>query len=162
MEKNIFKEKQKLRSIEIFALFSLVIIGTLYRLVADLVAGNSVFTTATITIVILLIVGLTIYYMLKMELKLSVNDKRIKFKLSPWQTHAQKINWDDVESYEIIETPPLAQWSGGNISFGREKKYSFAGRNGLLLTTKEGEQYFLGSRRLGELEKTIKRIFRKK
>ena len=160
MSKKIFKEKQGFRNTEVIVLISILMLGITYKFIQVLILSGAEFNTIQVTCLVLIIsLGVFLRFLLKMKLSLSVSEKNLKFKMTPIHSGKQKVCWDDVQSCEIIETPLTAQWLGGNINFNHEKRYTFCGRNGVRLTTKDGQEYFIGSRRLGELKKAIEKAF---
>ena len=67
-----------------------------------------------------------------------------------------KIVWSNVDICKIVQTPSASQWSGGNFAFGSEKFISFNGRNGLSLTTVDGEKIFVGCQNIEKLKEKLK------
>ena len=99
-----------------------------------------------------------IFALYRLKLKLSISDKKIKYKLSPWHSAKQSILWQDVDSCKIVQTSEAAQWSGGNITFNHEKRFTLSGRNGLALKTKSGERYFIGCEDILGLRKALDKV----
>ena len=158
MAKKLFKEKQQYRDRGIITLLVFLIGGMLFKIGREMLYAThpSVLNIVTCTIFIALM-GVLLYYLLRLQLNISVSDKSINVKMKSWYTNKKrKIYWDEIESCNIVQTPLATQWHGGNIRFDHEKTFSFCGRNGVELTTKSGEKYFLGSRRLEELKTAIK------
>lgn len=155
MGKKIFKEEQAFRSVDIvlfILFFMLLVLGKLVREVS-LHNGSNI---EGIISMLLLCLGVGCIWMLyRLKMKVAVLEDGIKFKMTPWHTATQKIYWKDVETCAIITTSTFAQWHGGNISFGRQKIFSLSGRNGLHLVKKDGTEYFIGSRKLVELEEAV-------
>lgn len=98
----------------------------------------------------------------RLRLKIAVTKKGINYKMSPLHSRKKKIKWDDVETCKVIETPKMAHMHSGNMKFWYEKKFTFSGRNGLAVITKEGDRYFIGTRETSELKKSIKKALRKR
>jgi hypothetical protein len=98
---------------------------------------------------------LLIWWLINLKLKVVVSEKNIKFKLSPIHPKKRSIPWQEIARCEIVETPEAAQWSGGNITFNHEKRYSLTGRNGLSITTKKGKNFFIGCSDLAGLKEAI-------
>ena len=163
MAKKIFKEQQRFRNWEIIALLAFLMIGLTVRFIlqnwAAPVDNPMPFTTYA---VFMLPMGAVLWYILSLRLSVRVTEKSIRVKRSsPWQKESHKIKWKDVEEIELVETSPGAQWSGGNITFNREKKYSLCGRTGVHLTTKDGEEILIGARRFGEFREALGNLFPK-
>lgn len=157
MARKYFKEKQRYRRWEIIALLAFFVGGLTYRFAEQYFydGGQSVMPVWTYLILTVPLVGVIVYYMI-LRLSIRVTDKHISVKYHPWQQKRKKIKWDEVAECEIVETPEAAQWNGWNINFNHEKRYSFCGRNGLHLTTQDGREIFVGSRKLDELEDAVK------
>jgi uncharacterized membrane protein YciS (DUF1049 family) len=100
-------------------------------------------------------VGFLIWWLTHLKLKVTVTEKKVKFKLSPLHFKKQAIPWEDIDRCEIIKTPEAAKWSGGNISSLAEKRYSLTGRNGLAIKTKEGEFFFIGCKNIEALRRAL-------
>ena len=114
----------------------------------DITGGIVLFTLA-------LSVSVLIWWLTRLKLKVTVTEKKVKFKLSPLHLKKQAIPWEDIDRCEIIKTPEAAKWSGGNISSLAEKRYSLTGRNGLAIKTKEGEHYFIGCKNIEALRRAL-------
>lgn len=160
MAKKIFKEKQSFRNK--FLTTILIVLGLLViiRVINEFFNPSNEFAMVMIAASIaLVVIGGWLWYLYNLRLKVTVSEESISFKMKPWQNEKQKISWDNVSCCEIIQTPELAQWQGGNITFNHERRYTVSGRNGLHLVTKDGKEYFVGSSKLGELERAVKKVF---
>ena len=158
MAKKLFKEKQQFKGWELLALIAFLMASVAYKLISELLQPSEAFGgTVGLSIGILAVLGFTLKYLLNLRLKIVVKEDHISFSMPPLQRSKEKIKWEDVTVCEIIKTPLLAQWHGGNISFNREKRYSFTGRNGVHLTTKNGEEYFIGSKKPDALKEAIQK-----
>jgi len=97
-----------------------------------------------------------IFYLLnRTRMKVSINKKRIKFKVMPFHQKARRIAWDEVTDYQIVRTNQTEQWIGGNIHLPGERFISLVGRNGLSVRTKSGRQYFIGCKDVEKLENAL-------
>lgn len=159
MSKIQFKEKQRYDNKVVMGI--LLVTGAVSLIAAAsilLLAPES--TSRAVMLLCVTGVAWVVYWLLsKLELKLTVSKNKVKYKLSWFYTFKNSFRWDDIEHYEVVKTPELAQWSGANITYGNERTISLNGRNGLSLTTKNGEHYFLGSKNVGALESTLDRLF---
>lgn len=159
MAKKIYKEKQRFGSVEMIAILILSMGLLIYSLFNSLMAHNGAFTYVEWSCVsLLLMLGGFLWYLLQLQLSLSISENGIQFKMKPLHNKKRMIAWEEIDSCEIVKTPKLAQWHGGNITFNHEKRFSLTGRNGIHLVTKDGEEYFLGSRKLSELRKAIEKV----
>ena len=158
MSKKLFKEKQQFKGLEIIVLITFLMVGVAYKLVSELLQPSSAFwLTIGLSIGILTILGVALKYVLNLRLKIIVNKNHISFSMPPLQKGKEKIKWEDVTTCEIIKTPLLAQWHGGNINFNNEKSYTFNGRNGVHIATKNGKAFFIGSKRPDALKAAIQK-----
>lgn len=155
----IYKEEQKFRSVYALGILAVFAAACFYLVFRELLWNSevdwmAVTMSSTITISTILGIG----YLIRFKLKTAISTKNISVKMSPWQLKKKKIKLKDIESYQIVTVSAWAQWHGANISFGSEQYYSFTGRNGILINTKDGEQYFIGSRRLDEFSAALKEV----
>jgi len=158
MSKKLFKEKQQFKGMEIIALIAFLMLGVISKLVSEILQPSEAYLfTLSICIGTLAVLGFTLRYLLKLRLKIVVKQDHISFSMPPLQKSKEKIKWEDVTTCEMIKTPLLAQWHGANISFNNEKLYSFNGRNGVHIATKNGKEYFIGSKKPEALKDAIQK-----
>lgn len=158
MKKNLFKEKQRFDSKEIFGIVVFLIGVLIYTLFTSLQSHHWGFTYVEWSIVgLFLLLGGYLWYLTHLRLHLFLTKEGIIYKMKPFHSKKKKILWKDVASCEVIKTPVMAQWHGGNITFSYEKTFTLNGRNGLHITTLDGEEIFLGSKRLNDLKKVVKK-----
>ncbi len=161
MAKKIYKEKQRVRANGMILMVIFLMGILLYSFFQSLFEHNWVFTYVEwSSLALLLLLGCFLWYLFRLKLNLAISKQGIHYKMSPWHNKKRKILWEDVHRCEIIKTPKMAQWHGGNITFNYEKRFSVSGRNGLLVTTKDGQQYFLGSRRLYALKNAVEKALK--
>jgi hypothetical protein len=153
-----FKEKQHFRDIPVLVLLGLMMLATLYGTVKALVEAGGNYGNFIILFVATLSLGVWIWWLTRLRLKVSVSDKKIKYKMSPIHPKKQSIKWEQIENCELVKTPPVAQWSGGNISFNHEQRISVTGRNGLAIKTKEGKHYFIGCHNIEQLKEALDKV----
>jgi hypothetical protein len=158
MDKQLFKEKQTFQGKDIIVLASaivLILVITFYQQV--FVEQN--FSLGSGAALLLLIAGLAVWIwsLFQRELEVKISNKKIICKQNYWFSRKYKIKLDEIDSCTIVKTPFAAQLHGSNITVGGEKMLSFTGRNGLAIKTNDGQRYFIGSRRVGEMKKAIKK-----
>lgn len=158
MAKINFKEKHRYDDKPVLILLGIFGTAAAVSGVQFLLQNQQNYLRASVALATAIALGGLIWWLRSLRLKVSVSEKNIKYKLSPLHDKKRSVAWKDVEKCEIVKTPEIAQWSGGNISFNREKRISLTGRNGLALQTKEGENLFIGVKNVDELEKTLERI----
>lgn len=160
MAKAKFKEKQQFNNKPVLVILTVIGLVVIWRGAQFLLQPQPDYTAALFLSLVLAAVGGTIWWLIKVELKVTVNEKGIKFKMSPNHATKRFIAWDEIESCDLVKTSELAQWSGGNITFNHERRVSLSGRNGLAIKTKAGKYYFIGSKDIDRLEETLAKIKR--
>ena len=161
MAKLKFKETQRYRHWEVIALLAILAVGTLIRLVTTIVSGGTENGSNLLLGIFLFISLLSILiYFLNVKMKVKVDDKGIKYSIYPWQKSKQKIKWEEVANFEIVELPEPAAMSGWSVQYGsRTRGWNMGNHRGLSLDLHNGEHYFLSIDRLDDLENTLARIF---
>ena len=157
--KNVhFKEEQRYNS-----KYLLILLGAISLVVAavglrELLSPVPNYANVTFLFTAAIIIGgLTVWYN-QLWMKVTICDKKIKFKMSPLPVRKHSLKWKEIEKCAIVKTPEAAQWSGGNITFNHEKRYSLNGRNGLAIQTKRGERYFIGCRDVAALREALRKV----
>jgi len=107
-----------------------------------------------------LAVGSIIFVITRIKLKTKVTSKGIDVKLSPFYRSKVKIPHSHVASYRIEETEPFTIKTTRNFNSWFEKKYTLTGRNGVSITTCDGNNYFIGSTDPAALNKALKKAFK--
>ncbi|MFT5833218.1 MAG: hypothetical protein ACI97N_000845 [Cognaticolwellia sp.] len=149
MKNNIFKEESSFNDKVIFTILGIGLVGAILGYFTSFYGEYPATKTAAYFIVALGL-GVSLWVLLQLKLKVSINDKHIEYKMFPIHYKTQRITWDEIESCEIIETSYYAQWHGGNIRFN-EAWFSLTGRNGLAIRTKAGKSLFIGCKNVTEL-----------
>lgn len=155
MKNKKFNEKQHFNDKLVFILLGAGIGGALFGLVKSFANGEVTLLNTIAYLSIVSGLGLLFWWLKRLKLKVSVSDKRIKYKMSPIHNKSQRIAWDEVASCEILRTPLAAQWHGSNIRYSGESWFSLTGRNGLSIETKDGRRLFIGCRNVDELAATL-------
>lgn len=151
MKNNIFKERQSFDDKIVFIFLGAILIGSVIGLFQSLTSASSNLTNIMAYLTVIALSGFLFWWLKRLKIKVSINDKRIKYKLYPIHKKAQRILWEEVEGCEIVKTPPAAQWLGSNIRFSRESWFSLSGRNGLSIEMKDGKRYFIGCKNVDNL-----------
>ncbi len=153
-----FKEEVRFKDNLVFLFLGFGILGLVFFLSKFIYLGELttekfiVFSTS-----IILLVSVT-YWLKSIKLNVSINDKRIKFKFSPIDVKSNRIYWKDVKHCKLMKTNYASSWLGNNVHTTREHWYSLNGKNGLLVETKNGKNYFIGCRNIEDLSKTINKL----
>jgi len=158
MVKVYFKEKQRYENKVLLTILAISCIAALLGGVKRLVASHTDYPQTIFLFFTALAIGVIIWWLTKLKMKVNISNKRIKFKMTPIHIKKQSIFWEDIEKCEIVRTSEAAQWSGGNITFNHEKRISLNGRNGLALKTKKGEHYFIGCKNISRLQQALDKI----
>lgn len=158
MKNVLFEEKQRYNDKFTIVILWIATLGTLLGAITFLIQSEKNYLNGIFFFAIALLLGVLLWWLKKLKLKVAISDKKIKFKMSPIQVKTQVILWNEVATCRVIQTPSAAQWSGANISFMPEKRTSLTGTNGLAIKTKSGEQYFIGCNNIEELNKALEKI----
>jgi len=159
MEDKVFKEEYSFDDKVLFTLLGAGFVGASWGLLNLFLSEQAASTKTLAYIIIVLILGFLLFALRQLKLKVSINDKRIKYKMFPLHNKSQKIEWEEVESCEIVKSPYFAQWHGGNIQFNHESWYSLTGRNGLSIKTKDGRCLFIGCKNVEKLKQFFAKTF---
>ena len=158
MAKKLFKEKQQLRYSLFSGLCLFFIVLLSKKVVEDFISGASM-GQQLISLLLILILGFSVWFLGQLKLETAVSKKGISFRMFPWQKRKVRIYWENVKSVELVQTPVVSQWHGGNIAFNGEKRFSLTGRNGVHITTNNGHSYFIGTQRLEDMASAIRNVY---
>ena len=153
-----YKEKQRLRSILPLTLVGAGTLLAVYQSATSFLDPGIANWKTVVFAGLALGLGLLLRFLLRIRLKLSINQERIKFKMSPFHDKARKIGWDEVEDCELVKTHPLAPNHGSRIALGGERRFTLCGRNGLAIRLKDGRRYFIGCRDVDELGQILPQL----
>ena len=163
MDKYLFYERQQIRCPAFYMLLGFLLIGIITLLIHEqhLFEGFAWIQISLVSM-ILLIGTYALWALYQSEMSFKISKMAIKLKLkSPLFSSKRKIKLKDIDSCQLVSTPPLAQWHGGNISFIRHQNFSFFGRTGIFITTKGKESYFIGSKNIDALKHTLEELLQK-
>jgi len=159
MSKKVFTEEQSLQKFNLFALSGLIMLLLCYILIQQIFVSNQMdLATSMFCFSLLVAVFLGLNYALNVKLQTTVSHKSVSFKMTHWHKRKHKIKLSDIESCEIVQSPEVALWHGGNISFSNETAFTFSGRNGVHVTTKNGQHYFIGSNKVEEFKQALEQV----
>lgn len=152
MAATLHKEKQRFNDKIVLGLLGLGVVAALFGAFNALFVTGEPMLNAFVYLALAVVLGGFMYWLVSLRLQVTVSDKSIKYKLStPLNEVSQKIKWKEVADCRIVKSPQIAEWHGANLSYGSESHVSLAGRNGLEITTKDGQQYFIGCRKVDDL-----------
>jgi len=146
MQKVNFKETQRYQNKIVLIVLGIACAIAIIAGIALLLAPQPQIENAFFFFVLAIAIRALMWWLMKLKLSIAITNKCIKFKFFPLHAKKHTIAWDDVENCEIIKAPEAAQWSGLNISYSHERRYTLNGRNGLAIKTKNGENFFIGCR----------------
>lgn len=155
MATTIYKEKQRFHDWLTIGLLSLASVGLLYSAVSYFWLPEITLFYSLVCLVLAVGLGYVIWGLLNLRSKLTVTNKKIKFQLQGSFETSKKIAWEDVESCTVVQTPRLAKWNRPKVTLTDEEFYSLDGRNGLMITTKDGKQYFIGCQNVEDLQQAL-------
>lgn len=163
MARKIFNEKQRIKDPLLLGAFIALLLYSLFLFGRELVLNG--FTNATPIFLLgcaILVIGIGLWILVRLQLNVAVTRKGIIFKMSPLHNKKKRLKWDEIEEVEVIETPKMADMHGGNMKFWYEKKFTLSGRNGISVITKDGERFFIGTRETASLKRSIKKALDKR
>ena len=163
MSKAIYKEVQRFRRWEVFALLAFILLASTYHLLER--AWNNSFDHHYLLLqyaLIFLLAGGALAYLLSIRLFLKIDDKKIKYQFYPLHYHKQEVEWEEVEECKVVDMPISAELSGWSVRIGTgERSFSVSGRRGLMLYLKDKRQLFIGSKQPSKLKAAIERCLGK-
>lgn len=160
MSKTQFKEEQRFRRWEVFALLVVLMISASYHFAELYLSGT--YETGPLTLqytLITIILAGTAAYLWSIRLILEIDKEGIRYQYFPRHYRKHKIKWEEIEQAEFIDTPVLAELSGWAVRLGTwERMFSVSGRTGLSLRLKNGQQLFIGTQHPEELKDALARL----
>lgn len=164
MSKAVYKEVQRFRRWEVFALLLFILLGATYHLLER--AWNNTFDHNYVLLqyaLIFLLAGGALIYLLSIRLFLKIDDKKIKYQFYPLHYHKHEVEWEEVEECKVVDTPIAAELSGWSVRIGTgERSFSVSGRRGLMLSLKDNTQLFIGSKQPDKLKEAVEQCLRDK
>ena len=157
MAKEIFKEKYRFSDLPSLVLVSvlctLALVGggiSLLQPTPDLGRTVALFVTAGV-------LGLGIWYLRSLQLKLKITTDKIQFKMDSLRSRKYVIPWKEVETTKVIEHRFVPELGRGKIFFTSKHFVSLDGDKGLSIRTKNGENYFIGCRDVEGLRRALQK-----
>lgn len=165
MATKILREEQRCRSLNIYLMLLFFILLTVGALVKSyFVKTEGLITSHTFLIgVLLVLAGIAWFVLYRVKMEIKVSKKGLNVRHYPMHPKKLKIKWDEVDDYEFVNTSDAAQWKGWDVHFSTfgERYYSLCGRTGMRIHTKDGENIFIGSKKLPKMKDKIERFLRK-
>lgn len=157
MSKTIYKEEQRFRRWEVFALLLFLMIGTTYHFVELFISGayEPGLLTLQYTLIALILTG-AMAYLWSIRLIVRIEEDGIQYQFFPVHYRKHKVKWEEIESCAFVDTPLSAELSGWAVRLGTgERMFSVSGRKGLSLCLKNGQQLFIGTQHPAQLKAAI-------
>ncbi|MCB0597095.1 MAG: hypothetical protein H6557_14985 [Lewinellaceae bacterium] len=157
MKKTNFKEEQRFRRWEVFALLVLLLIGVSYHFIELHVSGiyDPSVLTLQYALIVLILTG-SLAYLWSIRLILKIDKEGIHYQFFPLHYRKHKVKWEEIENLEFINTPVSSELSGWAVRLGTwERMFSVSGRTGMSLKLKNGKQLFIGTQHPDELKSAL-------
>jgi hypothetical protein len=157
MSKKYFKETVDVKG-KIFWISAIIVVFllSLSGFLAKKNISDSAIAITVMGIAVLAVLG-GIFLISRTQLKTKVTSKGIKVRLSPFYRSKISIPHSEVASYRMEKTKPFAIRTNKNLNSWFEKRFTLTGRNGISITTTEGDSYFIGSTDPKALHKALKK-----
>jgi hypothetical protein len=155
MANKIYQEKQRFHDWLTIVMLSLATAGLLYGAASYFWSDDVTVIYSIVCLVLAGGLGYAIWWLTSQRSKLTITDKKIKFKLKGPVKKSKKIAWDDVVSFTVVKSSALAKWDRPKTTITDEKFYSLDGRNGLMIETEDGHHYFIGCQSIEELQAAL-------
>ena len=159
MSKTCYKEEQRFRRWEVFALLAMLMIGASYHFIDLYLSGgyDLFLLTLQYALVAIILTG-ALAYLWSIRLVLKIDKESIQYQFFPLHYRKHKLKWEEIEHLEFIEMPVSAELSGWAVRLGTwERMFSVSGRTGLSLSLKNGQQLFIGTQHPEELKEALDR-----
>ena len=114
------------------------------------IVGDGLFTSILFALVILL------FFFAKLSTQ--INEEGIRIKFFPFHTKSVLYPWEQIQELKIITYRPLRDFGGWGIRYGPKgiKAFNVSGKDGLLITLKNGQKRMVGTQQLSDLETFLK------
>ena len=158
--KNVtFKEKQRFDRYEVLVLLVTLCVALGALMTAEIVNPHDdmVLRLVVMSVLLLGIVARALQ-LYSSRLKVSVNRKRIKYKLHSVKGSTGKIRLSEIAAIEPVATPgDMNKFENPWFSPLEDERFiSVTGRNGVAVRTNSGQRYFIGTRRPAEMFETLR------
>lgn len=153
----LFSEHQKFKQIWIWIVLLSVTIGLLVVLIFHIIKEQG-FIFESIGLIITLGISFLVY---KSELLVTIDDTKINYKFSPFQSAEQTIPFSDIQKLSLIQYDPIKDYGGWGMKIsatGKGRSYTISGNQGLLVLLKDGKQILFGTQQKELLLEVIPKI----
>lgn len=167
MNRILFKEEQKFRQAWIIIIMGLSAIVWLYMIIRYIFVDdlfNKEPGAAWTTLIAGIIPLLVIYLFVKMKLITIVDSEGVRCKFTILQRSYKIFPKTELQTYEIRQYKPIAEYGGWGIRVGRGKRgsaYNVAGNKGLQLYLKNGRKFLIGTQQPESLSRAMDKMMGK-
>ena len=155
MATKIYQEKQQFHDWLSVVMLSLAAVGLLYGAASYFWSADPSLFYSLVCLLLTTGLAYAIWWLTSLRSKLTITDKKIKFKLKGPIEKSKKIAWKDIESCTLVRTKGVAKFNRPKVTITDERFYSLDGRNGLMIETTDGKHYFIGCRNMHELKSAL-------
>ena len=168
----IYKEEQKFRqpAIWVALIFSGILIigifgaGIYLQIIKGQQFGNNPMSDNGLIVTFILVIILFLIVILLFgfaNLKTVITKGGIEYKFLPFHLKFHKINWGEIEKYDVITYNPIRDYGGWGIKTGKNSKaFNVSGNWGLLLELKSGNRILIGTQNEVELKRFLGKLFK--
>lgn len=161
----LYREVQTIQSLWFWGMIlipmAIIIYGMIQQLIFKIPWGNNPISNKGLAVIgLIVIIGLPLF--LKMiRLEILVRDNGIFFRYAPFHFRFQRIPFENVKSYQIIQYRPLRDYGGWGIRYGKYGKvYSISGNTGFQIITSNQKKILLGTLNPNELKNAVDSIWK--
>ncbi len=156
-----FRESQKFKQywlwIIMLVFVGIWIWGIVQQIIFNIPFGNNPTSDDILLLIGIVPIGLCLL-LFQAKLITEVKKDGIYIKFLPFHFKYQKISYNDIKKYEVIEYLPLRDYGGWGIRynfFKKEKAYNLHGKIGLQLEFKNGKKLLIGTQKPDEIIEAI-------
>lgn len=162
-----FKEKQQFKEIPLFIILGLLQALFTWGLIQQVFAGKpwgSQPAPDSVLIGINIMVFILILLLFVTNLRTSITNNYICFRLFPLQLKRRVIHWPRVLHVQMVKYNGVNEYWGYGIKFspGRGWSYALSGNYGIRITLRGGEKLLIGTHKPEELYKAIEMLEKEK
>ena len=158
-EKIYFSETQKFRQIWVWVLLVIIVVIGFYGMFQQLVIGkpfgNNPSSDEMLVVFSIIPVLLFFLFLFWIKLKTEICAEGVSIQFLPVHIKPKKIEWSEIESFQLREYRPLAEYGGWGVRRGLSGKniaYNISGNTGLQLVLKNGKKILVGTNKPVEME----------
>jgi hypothetical protein len=164
MSKAYFNETQRFRQPWIWLIVAITILAWGYAVISSLFESQAADKPAPdLVLIFVSIIPITLVILIiKLRLETRIRPDGIYFQFKPLQFKEKHIPPEAINSYEVREYKPIAEYGGWGIRAGGKKSgkaYNVSGNLGLQLYLKDGKKLLIGTQKPAEIRKAMEDLF---